>query len=88
MDTFQSRHIAILDVGHGNCAVLEDEEGVVVIDAGPGGSLLQYLEDRRIEVIDLVLLSHADQESHRRSGGFACKQYSVGAGGSPLILTR
>jgi hypothetical protein len=37
--------LTILDVGHGNSAVLADAEGVAVIDAGPKAGLLQYLSD-------------------------------------------
>jgi len=54
--------LAILDVGHGNCAVLIDTNGVVVIDTGPGSSLLEYLTERGIKIVDVVLISHADQD--------------------------
>ncbi len=39
------RTLTILDVGHGNSAVLVDSEGVVVIDAGLKSSLLEYLTE-------------------------------------------
>ncbi|RZO62449.1 MAG: MBL fold metallo-hydrolase [Sandaracinaceae bacterium] len=72
-------HIAILDVGHGNCAVLRDSRGAVVIDVGPGGTLLDYLQDQGITSIDLVLVSHADAD---HIGGLialiASKEVSVG----------
>jgi beta-lactamase superfamily II metal-dependent hydrolase len=54
--------LAILDVGHGNCAVLRDEKGVVVIDAGPGSGLLEFLADHNIVHVDVLLLSHADKD--------------------------
>jgi len=56
------RTLAILDVGHGNCAVLRDEMGIVVIDAGPGSGLLQYLGDHNITHVNVLLLSHADKD--------------------------
>lgn len=56
------RTLAILDVGHGNCAVLRDDMGVVVVDAGPGSGLLQYLADHNIAHVDVLLLSHADKD--------------------------
>ena len=56
------RSLAILDVGHGNCAVLRDRRGVVVIDAGPGSSLLEFLTEHKITNIDVILLSHADKD--------------------------
>ena len=53
--------LAILDVGHGNSAVLDDE-GIVVIDAGPQAGLLEYLRESEITEINVVLLSHADED--------------------------
>jgi competence protein ComEC len=57
-----ARNLAILDVGHGNSAVLNDGQRVVVIDAGPKSGLLEYLCERDIDDIDLVLVSHADSD--------------------------
>ena len=54
--------LSILDVGHGNCAVLVDTGGVVVIDAGPGTALLEFLEQEGITKVDVVLISHADSD--------------------------
>ena len=54
--------LAILDVGHGNSAVLIDSQCVVVIDTGLGSSLLEYLLAKGITTIDSVLLSHADDD--------------------------
>lgn len=56
------RTLTILDVGHGNSAVLVDSEGVVVIDAGLKSSLLEYLTEQGITKIDVVLISHADED--------------------------
>jgi len=36
--------------------------GVVVIDTGLGNSLLEYLTERGIKTVDVVLISHADQD--------------------------
>lgn len=54
--------LAILDVGHGSSAVLADVNGVVVIDTGPGTALLEYLRKVEIDRLDVVLLSHADND--------------------------
>ncbi|MFY9820530.1 MAG: MBL fold metallo-hydrolase [Thermoanaerobaculia bacterium] len=54
--------MTILDVGHGNCAILQDSNGVVVIDAGLGNSLEIYLREQGIRRIDVILISHADQD--------------------------
>jgi competence protein ComEC len=50
--------LVVLDVGHGNAAVLLDTGGVVVIDAGKGGILLDFLKQAGIKVVDLLLISH------------------------------
>lgn len=63
MDTGSLQNtLAILDVGHGNSAVLIDTAGVAVIDSGPGTALLEFLEQQRITCVDLVLISHADED--------------------------
>lgn len=54
----------VLDVGHGNCAVLVDRN-VIVIDAGPGTALLEFLTREGIKKIDTVLISHADEDHIR-----------------------
>lgn len=54
--------LSIIDVGHGNAAVLATDDWVAVIDAGPGNSLLQFLIDQGITKIDEVLISHADED--------------------------
>lgn len=54
--------LVILDVGHGNSAVLIEPSNIVVIDAGPRSGLLQFLHEQKINVIDTVLISHADQD--------------------------
>jgi beta-lactamase superfamily II metal-dependent hydrolase len=54
--------LTILDVGHGNSAVLQDENGVVLIDAGTRNSVLEYLLERQIKRIDFILISHADKD--------------------------
>jgi len=74
-----NRTLAILDVGHGNCAVLRDSRGTIVIDTGPGSGLLEYLAEQKITRLELVLLSHADKD---HIGGLAqllaAKTVSIG----------
>ena len=52
----------ILDVKHGNSAVLIDDSGTIVIDAGLGSELLDFLQRNKITKIDVLILSHADQD--------------------------
>lgn len=54
--------LLILDVGHGNCALLRDIDGVVLIDCPPGSVLLETLNYLGITEISHVLISHADQD--------------------------
>lgn len=54
--------LTILDVGHGNSAILEDNKGIIVIDTGPGSALLEFLTNNNIKNIDVILLSHADAD--------------------------
>jgi competence protein ComEC len=52
----------VLDVGHGNCAVVVDQQDTVVIDSGRGTQLLKFLTDRGFCRIRALLLSHADSD--------------------------
>jgi beta-lactamase superfamily II metal-dependent hydrolase len=54
--------LSILDVGHGNCAVLVDTGGVSVFDAPTGDTLLKSLKQRGVKEISLVIVSHADAD--------------------------
>jgi competence protein ComEC len=52
--------LVIVDVGHGNCAILQDMDTVTVIDCPPPSTLTNTLERLGIDTIDHVLISHAD----------------------------
>lgn len=54
--------LIILDVAHGNCALVEDGDAVYVIDCAPGATLLETLDELGIESVSYVLLSHADED--------------------------
>jgi beta-lactamase superfamily II metal-dependent hydrolase len=54
--------VVILDVGHGNSAVLLDTAGVVVIDAGKKGVLIDFLRQLDVKCVDVLLVSHADSD--------------------------
>jgi beta-lactamase superfamily II metal-dependent hydrolase len=57
------RSLTILDVGHGNAAVLRDEGGVVVVDTGRRGTnLVRYLSANGITDIEALYLSHSDAD--------------------------
>jgi beta-lactamase superfamily II metal-dependent hydrolase len=52
--------LIVLDVGHGNCAILQDTNAVTVIDCPPPSTLVDTLERLGIETIDHILISHSD----------------------------
>ena len=59
--------VSVLDVGHGNCAVVLDDR-TVVVDAGPGATLLEFLQNEGVTEVEVVLISHADEDHIKRSG--------------------
>jgi beta-lactamase superfamily II metal-dependent hydrolase len=61
-----SATLTVLDVGHGNSAVVDGPDGVVVIDAGPGGGdLLRYLREEHVDRIACIVISHVDADHLR-----------------------
>lgn len=52
----------VLDVGHGSAAVLHDEGGTVIFDAGRGGQVGRHLNDSGIDCLEMMILSHADAD--------------------------
>lgn len=54
--------LVILDVGHGNCAILKDTNGTVIIDCPSEATLLETLEELSIKEISHILISHADED--------------------------
>lgn len=57
--------IDVLDVGHGNSTVVSSNNKHLIVDAGPGAHLLEYLLSEGITEIDTVVLSHADSDHIR-----------------------
>lgn len=57
-----ARTVTILDVGHGNAAVVNTGTGIIVIDAGPRTGLLEFLTETGAPKIDALLISHADAD--------------------------
>lgn len=60
--TTSSPSLTILDVGHGQCVILQDARGTVIFDAGSKSTLLEFLQDSAITEIDAVIISHADAD--------------------------
>jgi beta-lactamase superfamily II metal-dependent hydrolase len=54
--------VNILDVGHGNSALILERSQVTVIDAGRDGLLLEALDYYGIQKVNTVVISHADED--------------------------
>jgi len=54
--------LIVLDVGHGNCALVRDIYGTIIIDCPLGSTLMKTLRQLNIREIASVLLSHADED--------------------------
>ncbi|MFL6585506.1 MAG: ComEC/Rec2 family competence protein [Luteimonas sp.] len=54
--------LSILDVGHGNCAVLKYGSAAIVIDAASQHTLAATLDRLEIEVIEALIVSHGDED--------------------------
>lgn len=52
--------LIVLDVGHGNCAILRDTEAVTMIDCPRSPVSFETLDQLGIGTIDYLLISHAD----------------------------
>ncbi|MFI1973654.1 ComEC/Rec2 family competence protein [Streptomyces wedmorensis] len=63
--------VSILDVGHGNSAVVHDGRLCAVVDAAPGNTVLSELERLNCERIEHLIISHSDKDH---------------AGGGPTLL--
>lgn len=54
--------VTVADVGHGNCALIRDEGFVALVDVAPGGVPLELLRDAGLDRVDVVVISHADED--------------------------
>jgi len=54
--------LCVLDIGHGNCGVVHTTDGVVIVDAPLGRTLVDFLLSRNVTNIDTIIISHADAD--------------------------
>jgi beta-lactamase superfamily II metal-dependent hydrolase len=52
----------ILDVGHGNSAIVTTEHTTVVVDGGQSATMMEFLESMELHHVDLAIVSHADAD--------------------------
>ncbi|MCO7536343.1 MBL fold metallo-hydrolase [Pseudomonas asiatica] len=57
-----THRLSIIDVGHGNCALITTEGKNVIIDTASRTHLLRFLESVGVFDIDLVVISHSDED--------------------------
>ncbi|MBL8919906.1 MAG: MBL fold metallo-hydrolase [Myxococcaceae bacterium] len=62
MTPMASSDLLILDVGHGNCALVSDGADAAVVDAPQGATLVEALEHLGTKRIKAVYVSHADAD--------------------------
>jgi len=55
----------VIDVGHGNAAILVGKTNNVLVDAGPGAQLITFLEELNIDSSLALIISHADADHVR-----------------------
>lgn len=70
-------NLAVLDVGHGNASVIEENGVTLVIDTGLRGRLREYLDRRGIKQIDCIILSHSDADHIDGLAGLLCGDIEV-----------
>ena len=70
--------ITLLDVGHGNAAVLRCVLGTIVVDAAPGNTLPDELDRTGTRRIDHLVLSHADKDHIGGAVGLLSGDLEVG----------
>ncbi|MCW8922750.1 MAG: MBL fold metallo-hydrolase [Gammaproteobacteria bacterium] len=57
-----SAKLTVLDVGHGNCALIHSDKNFIMIDAAVGSFVQDTVKNIGITKIDSVIISHADQD--------------------------
>lgn len=80
----ENQRVKFLDVGHGDSSVIYlnngslENENVVIIDIVDSDKLLEELTNHKIKVIDLIIISHSDEDHCRGVNDFLEKFMTVG----------
>lgn len=62
MTTMDLPELIVLDVGHGNCAIVKDTGSIIIIDCPSGTTLMATMRHLQIREIESVFISHADYD--------------------------
>ncbi|MEQ6344939.1 ComEC/Rec2 family competence protein [Vibrio cyclitrophicus] len=57
-----STNFTVLDIGHGNCSLIEAGDSMTVIDAAQGSYVQDILANKCIKKIDDLIISHSDKD--------------------------
>lgn len=57
-----SVNFTVLDIGHGNCAIIDSTRSMTIIDAAQGNELIDILHSKEVHEIDDLILSHSDAD--------------------------
>jgi beta-lactamase superfamily II metal-dependent hydrolase len=57
-----SVNLTILDIGHGNCSIIQSEGNITIIDAAQGADILDILSNKKVKLIDDIIISHTDAD--------------------------
>ncbi|WP_050940276.1 ComEC/Rec2 family competence protein [Vibrio harveyi] len=57
-----STKFTVLDIGHGNCSLIESNDSFTIIDAAQGNDLQNILNNKNINRIDDLIISHSDKD--------------------------
>jgi beta-lactamase superfamily II metal-dependent hydrolase len=60
-----THELHVLDVGHGNCAVIVGDEWAMLVDAAPSAAVVQAIEHLGITRLDVIVISHRDFDHAR-----------------------
>ncbi|MDN4718442.1 MBL fold metallo-hydrolase [Vibrio parahaemolyticus] len=57
-----STKFTVLDIGHGNCSLIESSDSFTIIDAAQGNDVQNILNEKSITQIDDLIISHSDKD--------------------------
>ncbi|MDK1287425.1 ComEC/Rec2 family competence protein [Pseudoalteromonas umbrosa] len=52
----------VLDIGHGNCSIIESTNAYTIIDAAQGSDVQNILIEKQIKQVDDLIISHSDKD--------------------------
>lgn len=89
-DSYQNQMIIhYIDVGQGDCILIQANNRNLLIDSGPSSNrkdLLEYLEKLNIKKLDYIIATHP-HEDHIGNMDTIIKRYNIGSFYSPKVIT-